>query len=213
MESDTPISKDDLPAILAIFGRYVALYLSDTRDEAELKKIEARRAANKEQFARLHTAFNVFGLNTRKDGGGFRRIREAIGVPAYLEAMNRARVSLGLAPAPNMQAAVELEPTQDAETTSAESDVSIEADASSGDTVRDMILESLKSAGEAGQKAAEIQAKIEARRGAKLHPKTTGMTLYRLSQEGAVRREGRTWFYVPQSAETKNPGVGAPGQT
>jgi len=39
-----------------------------------------------------------------------------------------------------------------------------------------------------------------------------GMTLYRLSQDGLVRREGRTWFFVPsQAAETKNPGGDTPG--
>jgi hypothetical protein len=38
------------------------------------------------------------------------------------------------------------------------------------------------------------------------------MTLYRLLQGGLVRRQGHTWFLVPQNtAETKNPGGETPG--
>ena len=46
-----------------------------------------------------------------------------------------------------------------------------------------------------------------------IHEKTVGMTLYRLLQDKLVRREGHTWFLVPQPiAETKNPGGETPGQ-
>jgi hypothetical protein len=38
------------------------------------------------------------------------------------------------------------------------------------------------------------------------------MTLYRLSKDNLVRRDGRIWFYVPSvEGETKNPGGGTPG--
>ena len=37
------------------------------------------------------------------------------------------------------------------------------------------------------------------------------MTLYRLSLDELVRRDGRTWFFVPQLEETKNPGADTPG--
>jgi hypothetical protein len=81
----------------------------------------------------------------------------------------------------------------------------------SGASIRELTLEYLAAAAPAGLKASEVQALIEGRRKTNLHPKTAGMTLYRLSQDGLVRREGRMWFYVPPNAEAKNPGGGAPG--
>jgi hypothetical protein len=77
--------------------------------------------------------------------------------------------------------------------------------------VRDTVLERLKIAGDAGLKAKDIRDFYEATFGVKLHEKTIGMTLYRLSVDGLVRRDGRVWFYVPPEGETKNPGVVAPG--
>lgn len=78
----------------------------------------------------------------------------------------------------------------------------------SGASVRELVLSALRAAGTAGTKAPPIRESIEKLRGARLHDKTVGMTLYRLSQDGLARRVGRTWFFV---AETKNPGVAAPG--
>ena len=76
--------------------------------------------------------------------------------------------------------------------------------------VSDIILDRLKAAGAKGSKAAPIQAYIERTYGTKIYDKTVGMSLYRLSREEPpkVRREGHTWFIVP---ETVNPGVAAPG--
>lgn len=77
-------------------------------------------------------------------------------------------------------------------------------------TVREAVLTELKNLGPWGAKAAALRATYEKQHDTKLHSKTIGMTLYRLSKETPplVRREGRTWFFV----ETKNPGAGAPGQ-
>ncbi len=58
-------------------------------------------------------------------------------------------------------------------------------------------------------KASKIQAKIEAEYQTKFHDKTAGMTLYRLSKEGFVRRKGVHWFFVPEDQRNKeNPGSG-----
>lgn len=74
--------------------------------------------------------------------------------------------------------------------------------------VSDIVLDRLKEAGDAGSKAAPIQAYIESTYSKKIHDKTVGMTLYRLQQEGRVRRQGHTWFIVP---ETVNPAGGTAG--
>jgi hypothetical protein len=73
-------------------------------------------------------------------------------------------------------------------------------------SVRDMVLHLLKEAGAKGIAATAIRKEIETSRGAELHYKTVGMTLYRLSQDKLARREGRTWF-----ATTANPGAATPG--
>lgn len=77
--------------------------------------------------------------------------------------------------------------------------------------ISEIVLERLLAAGDVGSKAADIREFIEKTYDIEIHEKTAGMTLYRLQVQGKVRREGHTWFFVPQSAETKNPGVAAPG--
>ena len=77
--------------------------------------------------------------------------------------------------------------------------------------VRELVLDLLREAGEKGAQATPMRQHIKRVYNTDLHSKTVGMTLYRLSLDGLVRREGRTWFLVPPIAETKNPGVGAPG--
>ena len=84
--------------------------------------------------------------------------------------------------------------------------------------VRDLVLEQLREAGDAGGKTAKIRARIEAQHSTRLHEKTVGMTLYRLSQEHLVHRIGQTWFYGPQAeqllpATTESPGAAAPGDS
>ncbi|MGY3486109.1 hypothetical protein ACVW1C_003992 [Bradyrhizobium sp. USDA 4011] len=77
--------------------------------------------------------------------------------------------------------------------------------------VKETILERLRLAAPNGLKAAELRQYYENAFSAKLHEKTIGMTLYRLSKDELVRRDGRVWFYVPPEGETKNPGGGTPG--
>ncbi len=69
----------------------------------------------------------------------------------------------------------------------------------------------LKLAADKGLKATELRQYYENAFSVKLHEKTIGMTLYRLSKEAKVRRDGRTWFYVSPEGETRNPGGGTPG--
>lgn len=77
--------------------------------------------------------------------------------------------------------------------------------------IRDIVLDYLRVAGPAGSKTAPIREFIERTYGDIIHEKTVGMTLYRLSKEGFVRRAGHTWFSLPPKAEEENPGVAAPG--
>jgi hypothetical protein len=74
-------------------------------------------------------------------------------------------------------------------------------------TVKEIALGCLALAADAGLKAADIRVFIEKNYPdlSDIHDKTVGMTLYRLLKDDLVRREGHTWFFVPQVGETKNP--------
>lgn len=65
---------------------------------------------------------------------------------------------------------------------------------------RDIILNILKGAYPAPMRVGALKEAAEADLGRSVHYKTPGMTLYRLTKEGSVRREGRDWFYVPTPA-------------
>jgi len=80
--------------------------------------------------------------------------------------------------------------------------------------IKDIILDYLALADDVGMKgckAADIRAFIEMKYATKIHEKTVGMTLYRLLKDEKVSRRGHLWFFVPQPADTKNPGATAPG--
>ena len=67
---------------------------------------------------------------------------------------------------------------------------------------KDIVLEALQKAHPHTMRAADLQAIAEKEVGREFHPKTAGMTLYRLSQEGHAERIGKAnWKYVPQEGE------------
>lgn len=80
-------------------------------------------------------------------------------------------------------------------------------------TLRVFLLDALERAGANGGKAAVFRELFERTFGEMIHEKTVGMTLYRLSKEGLVTRDGHNWFFVSRQAadETENPGAGTPG--
>lgn len=61
--------------------------------------------------------------------------------------------------------------------------------------IRELVLQIARDAAPIAIRASEVRKQIEAQRGP-IHEKTVGMTLYRLSKDGAVRREGRDWYFV-----------------
>lgn len=77
--------------------------------------------------------------------------------------------------------------------------------------LREVLLDQLRQAGEGGAKAADLREYFERTYGVIIHEKTVGMTLYRLSKDMLVHRDGHTWFFGPSKAGTENPGGGTPG--
>lgn len=70
-------------------------------------------------------------------------------------------------------------------------------------TIRDFALNALRQRFPAQLRAKDVMQIYQDTYKKKLHSKTVGMTLYRLSTENRVRREGWDWYYVPTPDEQK----------
>jgi hypothetical protein len=68
-------------------------------------------------------------------------------------------------------------------------------------SLRAFVLDQVQSALPGGRKAAEMRELFERIYGDAIHEKTVGMTLYRLSKEGLVHRDGHNWYFGPAAAE------------
>lgn len=77
-------------------------------------------------------------------------------------------------------------------------------------SLREVVLDQLRQR-PSGAKAADLRDYIERTFGEEIHEKTVGMTLYRLSKESLVRRDGHIWFSAAATAVTENPGADTPG--
>jgi hypothetical protein len=65
-------------------------------------------------------------------------------------------------------------------------------------TVKDIVLQAIKDAYPKSVRAAQLRKLLE-QRGVSVHSKTVGMTLYRLSRDGDVKRIGKAdWFFIPE---------------
>jgi hypothetical protein len=188
----------DKVALLALITRFVRMYDERKANLETIERLTARNASLSDDIGKLNGAFSVFGLSTKEDGWGV-PIREAVGIEAWNDAIEAAGRPIDRSPQ-----------TDETQLASINQAVKPEQPSAEG-TVREAALERLSSAGEDGTTAASIRDYIEEKRGEKLHYKTVGMTLYRLKEDGLARREGRTWFAVPQAAEKANPGGETPG--
>jgi len=77
--------------------------------------------------------------------------------------------------------------------------------------IKGLILAQVKAAHPKPIRASELRDYLKTR-GYFVHDKTVGMTLYRLSQDKSVRRDGWDWFFVPEAErgpDKENPASGA----
>lgn len=68
-----------------------------------------------------------------------------------------------------------------------------------GHQFKDVALEIMKQRYPQPVRTGDLQASVEAKLGRTFHYKTAGMTLYRFKDDGLVRREGRDWYWVPDT--------------
>ena len=189
----------DKAAICGLLVRFVETWSARSADQQEAALIAKRIAAHNQRLEKLGAGFSAFDFDTNhKDV--WDAVRGVIGDAAYVQAIADA-AKTHPADATNQADTDHVERREPATTTTAKE----------APTVRDGILAILETIAPRGQKANELRTFLESTYGMKLHEKTVGMTLYRLSRERAVRREGRIWFFVPSKAETKNPGGETPG--
>jgi hypothetical protein len=180
------------------------LRAQDERDAADKLKKDAEARYNEAYRAWIErrNAFSSFGFDPSV-AGFWDRVKAGMGSEAWAEAFRRAGHTLKPKEPAKQEAAAEPKTTETPAAALSESE---------SPTVRDFVLGELIAAGAQGRKASELRAEFDRLFSRQLHEKTMGMTLYRLSEKGRARREGRTWFFVPQQdANTKNPGAGTPG--
>ena len=192
------LSERDKNAVAALIVRQVEAATAHTAAQRDLEEVKQRVASAVQDLSKLRVGFEIFGFTLTGDKP-WDPIREAIGPERYNAAIAAARGQ--------KDKAVEEEADEDED----------DYEPSEGElekivppNIREIVLDRLQHAGEAGTKVSPIKAFIAAK-GVEMHDKTVGMTLYRLSKEGAARRDGRTWFFVPPKEEAKSPGAGAPG--
>ncbi len=190
------LSDDDKIALLALITRAMRNYTQYAVDVKAKAEIDVRIKAARKHFEQVRNAFLIFGFDVTKRGG-WDEVADAVGLAEYETALERGQVPGW---APEEQDAETGEPAD--ETSKAPAVAALADEQGGSQTVRELVLASLKAAAPGGRKAADIRREIELRRGTKLHDKTIGMTLYRLSQADPphARRDGITWFYVPSAA-------------
>lgn len=198
-----PFSRDEIAALKVMLSRIVRA--DDERAIVEEKRKELTQTSlelDRRRTMALNT-FTVLGFDV-SDNDLWTHVRRAMGEEAWAEAFVLA----------GRQPAKKPEEVQEADKADAEGAVEATSDIQPKDgipTVREIVLSQLAAATDKGAKAADIRKFIEQTYNQVVHEKTVGMTLYRLSKDGLARREGRIWFSATPTAETENPGVGAPG--
>jgi hypothetical protein len=182
-----------------------AVRLQDERDAADKERdaANAKYHAANSRWLKCRTAFEIYGFDD--DAEDFwDQIKAAIGPETWRAAIDRARN-----PDPPLIEAQPQKPTQTIEHQT--SFLKRASDRPPAGKIKDLVIMKLREAGPEGMKAADIRKFIENAEGRQVHEKTVGMTLYRLSTEGIVRRDGRTWFLVSPAGDAENPGAGTPG--
>lgn len=196
-EESPPLNPADLPFLVALCIQFHREWVQADADEKLMKAAEARLKVRNAQLDNLLTTAKAYGV-AASGPGWFGPIMDAVGQDEFLEAFRKAGVPL------DEPSKVLPPPPEFPKETNAPA---LDPDAS----VRELVLEMLNRVGPIGARAADIQAHIEQLKRTNLHDKTIGMTLYRLSLAGKVRRDGRIWFSVLPDTTTQNPGDGTPG--
>jgi len=210
----------DIPTILSLLTRAAKAFEERDRSQSLLQQAQKDLEDANKQISNVQAAFALFDLPVGQPET-WGTIQKIVGADAYkaavqkgVEMVNASRLpSKPLPPIPPLpstskQEEAEEEDFEEIDAGDAGQAMLFEGSTPDRPSIRELALDRLRSAGAAGTKARAIREYIESTYKIRLHYKTVGMTLYRLSQDGLARREGQTWFIVP---ETMNPGGDTPG--
>lgn len=190
----------DRTAILAILSRWQRQWLLSQQLVAKKAEIDAQLANAAGSMMNAEAGLRVFGYDVTKEGVwqnlNSEFYNDLVTFMAEEDTKNQQHLDLALRDFKDLLANEVI--TNEA------------AKKPPMPSIREIVVMRLRTAGETGERAKSIREYINSTYGVETHEKTVGMTLYRLLKEGLVRRDGHVWFFVPQTAETKNPGVSAP---
>jgi len=165
-------------ALRAIYEKCEAILGQWSDSQQRMVALQQEQALISQAYADCQAAARLFGVNLEE------------GYPKYLEEKAAASPTLFFTGhAPNI--------------TVSDTPLPLRAKIS---TIREFILEEAQRAHPNPVTARELREKL-AQSGVETHPKTIGMSLFRLSKERMMRREGKAnWYFVPEDQRSVDPG-------
>jgi hypothetical protein len=165
---------DPQPTVATLLAHWLVAFVTADVVQAQKREMEERLAALNARMSDCQAGLRVFGYDTARREDWSRLWAEHREAAERLigvpHAASTTRVAADAPPAPYAP------------------------------KVKDLVLARLEAAGETGTRSGPIHDWIAQRHRMTLHPKTVGMTLYRLARAGRARRAGQTWFFVPREA-------------
>jgi hypothetical protein len=187
-ESLPVLDENDIAAVLGLLIRVMRLDDENKRDKELVAELQAALTERAPVRARFVSAIGAFGFDMTTPGT-WDRVKAAIGPDKYSAARE-----IAAGPSTNAKHGIELGQT-------AISTPSFDGADQPAPKIGDKILAFLRSRQERGAEVADIKTHLLNSYAITTHEKTPGMTLYRLSKAGLVRRDGRTWFAVDANEE------------
>jgi hypothetical protein len=164
--------------------------------------IDARDFAIDRDLADCVAAARLFGVKLEIPKDDYRWASAVSSLKDLRQSLNKQLHQIPMVEL--FQNQLEATPEQNRET-------SVEKQSASMPPIKEIVISQLREAGSKGTKAAAITRYILKTYGRKIHGKTTGMTLYRLSKDGLAHRKGNVWYFGPENSGTENPGAATPG--
>ena len=191
------LDEHDVAAVIGMLARVIRIDEANKIDRAMIADLTKAVAERGVERAKYVTGIGAFGFDMAGNEVWV-RVRSGIGDAAYDKAIAISKTS----PKPALKMAPPVEDDDDASPPDGDSDDGPAEAERDVPKVRDAILDYLLSLPEGqGAQVPAIKNYLAQTFKIETHEKTPGMTLYRLSKDELVRRDGRTWFAVRHSPE------------
>lgn len=189
------LEEHDEAAVFAVLVRLIRTDLGNQRDKEQIELLQESikaRSADRPKYMATLDAFG-FAIDTP---GLWERVKLSLGAENFARAFRVAFPDEYPAPVASSEKVIAPPipimsdpPRGDGEAASRRADYP-------PPKISDAILDFLRSVGDRGAHVADIKRHLSDVHSIETHEKTPGMTLYRLSKEKLVRREGRVWYAI-----------------